>query len=140
MSLSLPIINSIITEKIASLNDKLDSNDVFYKTTILNLTSQINLLIRNNQDLSNRLEDLENSESGVLEKEVLKKIKQPVLTKFMDKPPGLVQQSCKIKNQTNKIKTKTNKSRTTTMYSDGYTNNDNNYWQVVNRKKNSHRR
>tara|TARA_B110000967_G_C18744216_1_gene489349 strand:- start:137 stop:529 length:393 start_codon:yes stop_codon:yes gene_type:complete len=53
MSLSIPIINSLIVEKITRLENKLERSDEYYKGIILNLTKQINLLIDNQQQLKN---------------------------------------------------------------------------------------
>ena len=81
MALSIPIINDIIVEKIRQLEDKLDNDKRFYKTTILNLTTQINLLTEQNTDLLNSLENYNKT---------VEKNKQPSgQKKCFDKPPGL---------------------------------------------------
>lgn len=93
MSLSLPIINNIITEKIISLNNTVDNNDAFYKTCILNLSSQMNILIQQNTELNNRLECLENPQTEshqqkLTEKKIVKSEKLNGLN-CIDNPPGL---------------------------------------------------
>ena len=79
MSLSLPIINNIITEKILNLEIKLENNESFYKSTILNLTNQINLLVKTNTELNYRIDNLERG--------FCYKISQKNL--LLDTPPGL---------------------------------------------------
>ena len=127
MSLSLPIINYLITEKITSLNNTLNTNDTFYKNSILNLTNQINTLIAENTKLRNRVELLEIIKNPLPEKKVTPKIESEYVTnnilekKFNpdDKPPGLI---CLTRVKTHNSKINTGKA-------------DNNNWQVVSRKK-----
>ena len=74
MALSIPILNDIIVDKIEKLEKKLEEDEKFYKTTILNLTSQINLLTEQNTDLLNNLKKYEVNNLSET---------------FLDKPPGL---------------------------------------------------
>jgi len=80
MALSIPIINDIIVNKIKQLENKIEKDEDFYKTTILNLTTQINLLTKQNSDLLNNLEKYE-----------IKSRKNNQSVNFLDKPPGLIE-------------------------------------------------
>jgi len=123
MSLSLPIINNIITEKITALNNTLNSNDAFYKVCILNLSSQLNLLIDKNEELVQRIEHLENSR--IIHPLIIKNKVDPLYSQQdIDIPPGLAPPE----TQTNSLKKISNT---------GVTSNDN--WCVVRRKKTKRR-
>ena len=121
MSLSLPIINDLIIEKITSLNNTVNSNDTFYKTCIFNLSSQLNSIIGENADLKRRIEELENFKN-TKPKQIINRGTPMCLN--LDKPPGLyVENPPPPQTKTNKVSkpSKTNK------------NDD---WQTVTRKKN----
>jgi hypothetical protein len=123
MALSLPIINNLITEKITSLNNTVNSNDVFYKTCILNLTSQLSIITGDYAELKRRIEELENFKNT--EPKQIIKSGIPICLNY-DKPPGLYDEN-PPPHQTKISKTsKNNNTRKTSK------NND---WQTVTRKK-----
>ena len=127
MSLSLPIINDLIIEKITSLNNTVNSNDAFYKTCILNLTSQLSIITGDYAELKRRIEELENFKN-TKPKQIIKGCIPICLN--LDKPPGLYDE--KLPPRQTKI-SKTSKNNNTCKNNKTRKNND---WQTVTRKNN----
>ena len=129
MSLSIPIINSLIVEKITRLENKLERSDEYYKGIILNLTKQINLLIDNQQQLKNVTNntmneinilknDLKHNENSIFVNVPQNYPPPPNLSIQEPKLTNINSNNLNIKNHVNPIKSQ-------------------NSWQTVKRKKNT---
>ena len=129
MSLSIPIINSLIVEKITRLENKLERSDEYYKGIILNLTKQINLLIDNQQQLKNVTNntmneinilknDLKHNENSIFVNVPQNYPPPPNLSIQEPKLTNINSNNLNIKNHVNPIKSQ-------------------NSWKTVKRKKNT---
>ena len=146
MSLSLPVINNLIIDRIDGMENTLHNNDTFYKTTILNLTSQINLLMKQNEEFRIRLENLENYKSEVLKRKVLEEnvplnVNYPSSSDFIDTPPPGLDKPIPINVQNRARNLRSGRATPHPQHRiNSLTLRPNANWQVVKRKKNIGRR
>jgi hypothetical protein len=87
MSLSIPIINNLVTDKINMLEQKLENQNEYYNGIILNLTKQINMLMDNHNDLKNAIDEKTN-EINILKYHLEEKKITPSFDKEIP-PPNL---------------------------------------------------